>query len=281
MDTKRTPWHALSCSDAAQALDTHPAEGLPTSVVNQRLAAYGENKLVEAAARPAWLKFVDQFKNFLVIVLLFAAGLAWAIGDVKDAAVILIVVILNAGLGFWQEYRAERTLAALKNMLASNARVRRDAHVAEVSASQLVPGDIVLLEAGDRVPADGRLLVAHNLEAEEAALTGESHTVVKHTGALEDADLPLADRINSLFMNTVLTRGRAELLVTGTGMRTEMGKLAGMIACATEEQTPLQRQLDTLGKMAIPLIVTDDSGIVTGRSGDRDRRNETVKHSAR
>jgi Ca2+-transporting ATPase len=248
MATEPTPWHALSGSEAARTLDSHPTEGLQTADANQRLATYGENKLVEAAVRPLWLKFVDQFKNFLVIVLLFAAGLAWAIGDLKDAAVILIVVVLNAGLGFWQEYRAERTLAALKDMLAAHARVRRDGQVAEVNASQLVPGDIVLLEAGDRVPADGRLLIAHNLEAEEAALTGESHAVSKHTGALEGADLPLGDRLNLLFMNTVLTRGRAELLVTETGMRTEMGKLAGMIASATEAKTPLQRQLDTLGK---------------------------------
>ena len=248
MDTESPPWHALSGSEAAQALDTHPLEGLQTAEVNQRLLTYGENKLVEAAQRPLWLKFVDQFKNFLVIVLLFAAALAWAIGDLKDAAVILIVVILNAGLGFWQEYRAERTLAALKDMLAANARVRRDGQVTELAASQLVPGDIVLLEAGDRVPADGRLLVAHNLEAEEAALTGESHAVSKHIVALEGTDLPLGDRLNLLFMNTVLTRGRAEMLVINTGMRTEMGKLAGMIASATEAQTPLQRQLDTLGK---------------------------------
>ena len=248
MATEPTPWHALSGSEAARALDSHPTEGLQTADANQRLATYGENKLAEAAVRPLWLKFVDQFKNFLVIVLLFAAGLAWAIGDLKDAAVILIVVVLNAGLGFWQEYRAERTLAALKDMLAAHARVRRDGQVAEVDASQLVPGDIVLLEAGDRVPADGRLLIAHNLEAEEAALTGESHAVNKHTGALGGADLPLSDRLNLLFMNTVLTRGRAELLVTETGMRTEMGKLAGMIASATEAKTPLQRQLDTLGK---------------------------------
>ncbi|MFY8043787.1 MAG: HAD-IC family P-type ATPase, partial [Rhodoferax sp.] len=203
MDTKRPPWHTLSGSDVAQALDTHPVEGLKTSDVHHRLAAYGENKLVEAEARPIWQKFVDQFKNFLVIVLLFAAGLAWAVGDLKDAAVILIVVILNAGLGFWQEFRAERTLAALKGMLAAHARVRRDGLVTEVDARLLVPGDVVLLEAGDRVPADGRLLVAHNLEAEEAALTGESHAVTKHTGALAGADLPLGDRINLLFMNTV------------------------------------------------------------------------------
>jgi Ca2+-transporting ATPase len=248
MNSERTPWHTLNCDDAAQALDARLAEGLTSSDVSQRLVTHGENKLAEAAVRPLWLKFVDQFKNFLVIVLLFAAGLAWAIGDLKDAAVILIVVFLNAGLGFWQEHRAERTLAALKDMLAAHARVRRNGQVAEVDASQLVPGDIVLLEAGDRVPADGRLLVAHNLEAEEAALTGESHAVHKHTDALEGADLPLGDRLNLLFMNTVLTRGRAELLVTETGMRTEMGQLAGMIASAEETKTPLQVQLDTLGK---------------------------------
>ena len=248
MGTELPLWHSLSGKEAAQALHTDPADGLSSAAVAERLTRFGENKLVEATPRPLWLKFIDQFKNFLVIVLLLAAGLSWVIGDLKDAAVILIVVFLNAGLGFWQEHRAERTLAALKEMLAARARVRRDGKVSEVDASQLVPGDIVLLEAGDRVPADGRLLVAHNLEAEEAALTGESHAVNKHTGVLEGAELALGDRLNLLFMNTVLTRGRAELLITNTGMQTEMGKLAGMIAGAEETETPLQRQLDTLGK---------------------------------
>jgi P-type Ca2+ transporter type 2C len=162
--------------------------------------------------------------------------------------VILVVVVLNAVLGFYQEHRAERTLAALKGMLAPRARVRRDGHVQELDAAELVPGDLVLLEAGDRVPADGRLLAAHSLEVEEAALTGESHAVGKWTDALEQADLPLGDRLNMLFMNTVVTRGRAELLVTATGMQTEMGRLAGMIAATPESETPLQRQLDALGK---------------------------------
>ena len=248
MDIDRRPWHTLAVADVVRALAVIPAEGLSTITVAERLAQHGENKLTEAVPRPLWLKFIDQFKNFLVIVLLFAAALAWAIGDLKDVAVILVVVLLNAGLGFWQEHRAERTLAALKEMLAARARVRRDGQVSEVDASQLVPGDIVLLEAGDRVPADGRLLAAHNLEAEEAALTGESHAVGKSVAALDTENLPLGDRLNLLFMNTVLTRGRAELLITETGMRTEMGKLAGMIASAEEGETPLQRQLDTLGK---------------------------------
>ncbi|MFZ4624069.1 MAG: cation-translocating P-type ATPase [Rhodoferax sp.] len=248
MITEHRPWHTLSATDAALALAVVPADGISTRTASERLAEYGENKLNEAAPRPLWLKFLDQFKNFLVIILLFAAMLAWAIGDLKDAGVILVVVLLNAGLGFWQEHRAERTLAALKGMLAAHARVRRDGLVADIDASQLVPGDIVLLEAGDRVPADGRLLAAHNLEADEAALTGESQAAGKNLLAQNDDNLPLGDRLNLLFMNTVITRGRAELLVTETGMNTEMGKLAGMIASAEEAESPLQRQLDTLGK---------------------------------
>ena len=238
----------LSAQEAAARLDVVPAQGLSADSAGERLTRVGENKLAESKPRPLWLKFLDQFKNLLVIVLLFAAGLAWAIGDFKDAMVILIVVVFNAALGFYQEHRAERTLAALKSMLAAQARVRRDGRVIDLDAVQLVPGDIVLLEAGDRVPADGRLLAAHALEVDEAALTGESHAVGKSTAVLDAVHLPLGDRVNMLFMNTVVTRGRAELLVTTTGMATEMGKLADMIAAAPDAGTPLQRQLDTLGK---------------------------------
>ncbi len=241
-------WHTMPPEAVSATLEVVPSIGLSESDVAERLQQFGENKLIEAAPRPLWLKFFDQFKNFLVIVLLFAALLAWAIGDLKDAVVILIVVLFNAGLGFYQEHRAERTLAALKSMLAAHARARRDGQIIELDATQLVPGDIVLLEAGDRIPADGRLLAAHNLEVEEAALTGESHAVGKSTITLDQTELPLGDRINLLYMNTVLTRGRAELLITATGMSTEMGKLAGMIAKADEGKTPLQKQLDTLGK---------------------------------
>ncbi|MCA1972820.1 MAG: cation-translocating P-type ATPase [Caenispirillum sp.] len=243
-----TAWHTLEHGQAAEALDVDPAAGLSPEAAATRLSQVGENRLAEAPPIPAWVKFLGQFKSFLVVVLLLAAVLAWAIGDLKDAVVILVVVVFNACLGFWQEHRAEQTLAALKGMLAPKARVRRGGDVREVDAAHLVPGDMVLLEAGDRVPADGRVTAAHALEVEEAALTGESHPTAKDTGALATADLPLGDRTNMLFMNTVVSRGRAEMLVTGTGMKTEMGRLAGMIAEAPESETPLQRQLDVLGK---------------------------------
>ncbi|MFA7429111.1 MAG: cation-translocating P-type ATPase [Rhodospirillaceae bacterium] len=241
-------WHTLSSDDVASELEVTPATGLSGAEAEERLSQWGENRLVEAKPRPLWLKFLDQFTGFLVIVLLLAAALAWAIGDLKDAIVILVVVVFNACLGFYQEHRAEQTLAALKGMLAAQARVRRDGVIEDVEATRLVPGDIVLLEAGDQVPADGRLLAAHSLEVDEAALTGESHPVGKATAPLAQSDLPLGDRSNMLFMNTAVSRGRAEMLVTGTGMQTEMGRLAGMIAETPGSETPLQHQLDVLGK---------------------------------
>jgi len=241
-------WHTLSPEDTAQALACSPATGLSANTAAERLAQHGENRLAEASPRSALLKFFDQFKSFLILVLLFAAALAWAIGDLKDAVVILVVTLFNACLGFYQEHRAERTLAALKGMLAVQTRVRRDGQTHDIDASQLVPGDIVLLEAGDRVPADGRALAVHGFEVDEAALTGESHAVGKAVDTLDEAELDLGDRANMLFMNTVVTRGRAEMIVTATGMNTEMGKLAGLIAETPDTKTPLQVQLDALGK---------------------------------
>jgi Ca2+-transporting ATPase len=224
------------------------SEGLSETEARQRLERHGQNRLNEKPPRPAWLKFVDQFRDMLVIVLIGAAGLAAAIGDLKDALVILVVVVFNAGLGFYQEHRAEATLAALKKMLAQHARVRRGGEVLQIPAEYLVPGDIVLLEAGDRIPADARVLVAHNAEVAEAALTGESQAVGKHADALQPGEPPLAERFNMVFMNTVVIRGRIEALVAATGMRTEMGRISGMLDAAEETPTPLQVQLDALGK---------------------------------
>jgi Ca2+-transporting ATPase len=249
MSETRSPraWHATATAEACAALDVDRAVGLSTAEAEKRLAEHGPNRITGKPPRPAWLKFIDQFRNFLVIVLIGAAALAGAVGDLKDAIVIGIVVLLNATLGFFQERRAEAALAALRNMLAPTARVRRDGQPSLVPAEELVPGDILLLEAGDRIPADARVLDAHGAEVAEAALTGESHAVAKAPEAVAETSA-LAERPGMVYMNTVVTRGRLEAVVTAAGMASEMGKLAGLLAETAESATPLQLQLDALGK---------------------------------
>ena len=194
-------------------------------------------------------------------MLIVAAVLAAIIGDLTDGAVILVVVSINALLGFYQEFQAEKSLAALKNMLALQAEVRREGHNVQLPADQLVPGDIVILEPGDKIPADGRIISCHTLEVDESALTGESVPVAKQHQALSQATMPLAERSNMLYMNNAVTRGRAEMVVTATGMDTEIGKLAGLLAEAKDGDTPLQIQLDSLGKR-LALIAVAIIGIL-------------------
>ena len=253
-------WHALSAEAALSTLDSTPHQGLDSARCAERLNEYGPNKLAERPPRPAWLKFLDQFRSLLILILLGAGLLAGAVGEIKDALVIVIVVLINASLGFFQEHRAENALAALRNMLAPSARVRRDGEIRQVDASTLVPGDILLLEAGDRIPADARVLTAHAAEVAEAALTGESHAVPKSPECVA-AEAALAERSNLLFMNTVVTRGRLEAAVVATGMQTEMGRLAGLLAETAESATPLQQQLDALGKK-LALIASGVVGLM-------------------
>ncbi|MCT9078314.1 cation-translocating P-type ATPase [Streptomyces fulvoviolaceus] len=238
-------------AQVAERLGVDPGVGLDTGQVFERAAVHGANRLSEPARRPEWLKFLDQFRNWLIAILLIAAVVAGAIGDIRDAVVITVVLQINAVLGYWQERRAERSLEALRRMLVPLARVRRDGTEQEVKAQSLVPGDVVLLEAGGRVPADGRLTVAETVEVDEAALTGESQPVAKSVTAVDHtatAPVPLAERTSMLFMNTALTRGRAEMIVTATGMRTEVGSIAEALRTGTEPPSPLQVQLDSLGR---------------------------------
>jgi len=240
-------WYAERPEAAVIRLQVDPASGLGASDAATRMSRHGPNQLASKTPSPAWRKFLDQFRNFLVIVLLGAAVLAGMVGDLTDAVVIAVVVLFNAMLGFFQEHRAEAALAALKNMLAANARVRREGLVALIPAVDLVPGDILLLEAGDRIPADARVLQAHSAEVAEAALTGESHAVAKNPQAVPETSA-LALRRSMVYMNIVVARGRIEAVVTATGMHTEMGNIAGLLAEAAESATPLQVQLDRLGK---------------------------------
>jgi Ca2+-transporting ATPase len=251
-------WHSADAEAVAERLQVDPGQGLSAAEAARRQQQHGANRLAAQPPRAVWLKFLDQFRSLLILVLLGAAAVAGIVGDLKDTLVIVLVVLGNATLGFFQEHRAETALAALKDMLAPTARVRRDGQSCQIDAAELVPGDLLLLEAGDRVPADARLHEAHAAEVAEAALTGEAQAVAKQTAALP-ADSPLAERSNMVFMNTVVTRGRLEALVTATGMHSEMGRLAGLLAEAPEAPTPLQQQLDHLGKRLAAI-----AGVVVG-----------------
>ena len=239
--------YALSREDVARAYAVDTARGLSADDVAARLERYGPNRLDEPARRHPLLRFLDQFRSLLIVILIGAAVLAGIVGDLKDAIVIGIVLLINATIGFVMENRAERSLEALRTMLSATARVRRDGSAQLVDAEDVVPGDVVLLDAGDRLPADGRLLVAESVEADESALTGESQPVEK-TVQPTAPDAVLAERRSMAYMSTTLTRGRAELLVTASGMSTEVGAIAGMLATSVEPKNPLQIQLDSVGR---------------------------------
>ncbi|MFN8028442.1 MAG: cation-transporting P-type ATPase [Acidimicrobiia bacterium] len=199
--------------------------------------------------RPAWLRFLDQFRNLLVAVLLGAAVLAFVVtGELKDPVVIGVVVIANATLGFLQERRAERSLAALRGMLADTARVRRDGRIVELPVADLVADDVVLVQAGDRVPADGHWVVAHELQVDESALTGESEPAAKTTGPPPAADTPVGDRFTAGHMQSTVVRGRGEMVVTATGMRTEIGRIAALLDTTEPTPSPLQREVHDLAR---------------------------------
>jgi P-type Ca2+ transporter type 2C len=238
--------HTLSSDAVTAHFSVKPEFGLSSSQAQERLIRDGPNQLAEVLPRSAWLVLLAQFKGLMIIILIGAALLAAAVGSYKDAAVILAVVVINALVGFYQEYRAERSLNALKSMLPVTARVRRDGIPQEINAESVVAGDILLLEAGDNVAADGRLILAVGAEIDESALTGESMPVGKQADVVAMVDAPLGDRFNMVFMNTLLTRGRAELVVTATGANTEMGQLSHELATTDDVPTPLQIQLNQL-----------------------------------
>jgi Ca2+-transporting ATPase len=242
-------WHALTSEQIIRQLATPPETGLTSEEAARRLELYGPNQLTEAPGVTFWQMLLDQFNNFVVIMLIVAAVISALLGDWIEAAAILLIVILNATLGVIQEQRAEQALAALKKLAAPDAKVMRDGERKSVPSPQLVPGDIVLLEAGNYVPADIRLLEAANLRIEEAALTGESVPVQKDANIHLESDIPLGDRKNTTFMGTLVSYGRGRGVVVGTGMRTQIGLIAEMLQAVESEPTPLQKRLDQLGKV--------------------------------
>jgi P-type Ca2+ transporter type 2C len=238
--------HILSIHDTLQLLNTSK-NGLHQSVAEERLLENGRNELVEKKKKPTWLIFINQFNDVMILILLTAAVISIVIGHLKDAVVILIIVLLNAIIGFIQEYRAEKAMAALKKMAASNSLVRRNGSIIEIASSELVLGDIVILEAGNIVPADIRLSETHLLKIEESSLTGESHSVDKLTQELQSEYLPIGDRNNMAFKSTIVSYGRGEGIVVATGMSTEIGRIAQLLQ-EDESQTPLQKRLADFSK---------------------------------
>ena len=247
-------WHLRTGTEVLQTQRTDPASGLTPEEAARRLTAHGANELATQQARPWPALLLDQFKDFMIGVLLAAAVVSGVLGEWVDTLVIVVIVVLNAVIGFIQARRADQAIAALRQLAAAQAQVLRGGQPQPVPASQLVPGDIVLLEAGNQIPADLRLLEAAQLKVDESTLTGESVTIEKRTEALVGDNLALGDRVNLGFKGTTVTNGRARGVVVATGMGTELGKVAGLLNDAMDRSTPLQLRLARFSKQ-LSLIV--------------------------
>lgn len=244
-------WYARSFEEALKFFGTDEANGLSSNEVKSRLHKFGFNEIKEKQSSPWWQKFFDQFEDFMVLVLLGATLISAFLGEYADAATILAIVLTNAILGFVQECRAEQSMQALKKLVAPTARVIRNGNLQQVPTRELVPGDILAIEAGDKLAADGRLIDAQNLEIEEATLTGESLPVRKIANRKLNDDVPLGDQKNMVFSGTNVTRGRGKAVVCATGMATEVGRIAKMIQDDNNEPTPLEKRLEHLGRWLV------------------------------
>ncbi|MFW6237748.1 MAG: cation-translocating P-type ATPase, partial [Halanaerobiales bacterium] len=249
--------------------ETGRKKGLTESEVDSRLSKYGPNELKETSKISPREIFIDQFKNIIVILLLAATGLSLFIGEHLEAGAVLAVILINALFGFFTEYRAQKSVKALKDMVTTEAKVIRDGKLKQVDSTEVVPGDILIIEEGDRVTADGRLLEADNLAVDEAALTGESEPVSKSRETINKEKVPLAERTNMVYMGTAVTRGNGVVVVTGTASETEMGRIGDMLEETDDEQTPLEEKLDQLGKSLIGITlgvaaIVAVVGIITG-----------------
>jgi len=256
-------WHTLDTGAVCSHFAVDPARGLDSAEAARRLAGQGPNELTESGGISPWRILWEQFTSTMALILTAAAVVSLAIGSVRDSVSILAIVCLFATLGFVQEYRAERAMRALKRLAVPTVRVRRDGAVSEIVSSELVSGDVVLLEAGSVVPADCRLLEAYSLKVQESLLTGETEAVEKHTNPLPDDNPPIGDRLNMTWMGTTATAGRGVAVAVATGMSTELGRIAGMLQGVKNEETPLQKRLDRLGKV-LALLAVAIAGVVFG-----------------
>ncbi|SFE14103.1 Ca2+-transporting ATPase [Paenibacillus algorifonticola] len=263
-------WHQLGKGELTQALNSIPEQGLAAAEAAERLQRDGHNELTEGKRVSPIMLFLNQFKDFMVLVLMGATLISGLLGEYLDAVTIIAIIVINSVLGFVQEFRAEKSLHALKEMSAPSAKVLRGGQIMDIPAKELVVGDVILLESGDRIPADVRLLEANSCYTEESALTGESVPVGKHAMAISEAELPLGDQRNIGFMGTMVTRGTAKGMVIRTGMKTEMGTIAELIQQTESMETPLQHRLEQLGKILIAVaigltIIVVAAGILHGQ----------------
>ena len=263
-------WYQKSEQELLSELSTDVETGLSSDEVESRLSKYGHNELKEEEKAGLLSKVIAQFSDFLIIILIVAAIVSILVGEVKDAIVILSIVFINAALGIYQEGRAEKSLEALKKMASPNAKVIRNNHTIVVPSNTLVPGDVVVLETGDIIPADLRLIESANLKIEEASLTGESVPVEKKSSDTFSSDVSLGDRTNMAYMSTIINYGRGKGIVVGTGHSTEIGKIATIIQTYEDEATPLQKKLNQLGKLLgittiIVCILVFAIGLLQGR----------------
>jgi Ca2+-transporting ATPase len=254
-------WHAMDPKGAVEKLGSNAAKGLTADEAKKRLAQYGPNALTDEGGTKVWEILLNQFKDAFVIMLLIASVLSvvvelppWGQEEYADAILIAIIVVLSAGVGFVQEYRSEKAMEAMRKLTAPTARVLRGGHEAVISAEEIVPGDVVILEEGDRAPADALLLEVASLKTDEAPLTGESTPIDKAVGPLQ-GKTAVGDRKNSVFMGTHVVYGRGRAIVTATGMQTEFGKIAGAVQAIEEEKTPLKEKLDVLAKRIGAIVI--------------------------
>src|SRR5947209_1826787 len=248
-------WHTLGVEEAMREQSVDAATGLSQAEAESRLKKYGPNAFAQAKKQPGYIAFLNQYRDPMQIVLLAAAIVSIIIQQWSTALLLIVLTLFNAFLALRQEGKAEASVAALQKMLIVKSRVRRGGQVIELPAEQLVPGDIVLLEAGDRVPADGRIIRAATLEIGESALTGESAPVPKEVAPVGKAETPLGARVDMGDMNTKVTAGAGDILVTATGMATEVGHISGMLQTTKIEQTPLTKQLNTLTNQIIVIAL--------------------------
>ena len=267
------PWYAHSAEEVARTLNVDPATGLSSQRAAQLLAEHGPNALPEEKPKPGWRRFIDQYRTYMQLILVGAAIVSFAIKEWSTGILLVVLTVLNAVVGLRQEGKAESAMNALKSMMKITARVRRDGVETSIPAEQVVVGDIILLAAGDEVPADGRIIEASALQIDESALTGESVPAQKEVITLSDEHATPGDQVNMAFMNTPVTHGSGLLIVTGTGAQSEMGKISGMLEATAKEESPLTKELNDLtlwivGAAGLTMIVMFALGRSRGEAWD-------------